>query len=46
MMLYLLFVIKGWEPGRYWNMTAGERALVRAFLLYELEERRDRARNQ
>lgn len=37
--LYLLFRVKGWEPGRYWNMNAGERALVRGFLSYELEQR-------
>jgi len=35
---------KGWEPARYLDMPAGERALVRAFLLQELEDRREAAR--
>ena len=39
--MYLLFVLKGWEPGRYWNMTLGERALAVAFLHREMEERRE-----
>lgn len=40
MILYRLFADKGWPPGRYYGLSAGEKALVRAFLLREQEDRR------
>ena len=38
--LYRLFADKGWPPGRYYGLNAGEKALVRSFLLREQEDRR------
>ena len=40
MILYRLFADKGWPPGWYYGLSAGEKALVRAFLLREQEDRR------
>ena len=38
--MYLLFASWGWAPGQYLGLPAGERALVRAFLLRYLREMR------
>lgn len=40
MLMYLLFREKNWSPGQYWSLPAGEKALVRAFLVRELHQRR------
>lgn len=38
-MAYLLFKLKGWEPGKYYRMDHGERLVTRAFLYKEAKER-------
>ncbi len=38
--MYLLFREKSWTPGQYWSLPAGEKALVRAFLVREIAQRR------
>lgn len=43
--MYLLFRDKGWEPGRYWNLPAGEKALVRSFYLREQRQREEARRS-
>ena len=39
--MYLLFREKNWSPRQYWKLTAGEKALVRAFLVRELIQREE-----
>ena len=42
--MYLLFREKNWAPAQYWARPAGEKALVRAFLVRELEQREEAMR--
>lgn len=42
--MYLLFREKNWSPGQYWSLSAGEKALVRAFLSREIRQRMEAAR--
>lgn len=39
--MYLLFREKNWSPGQYWSLPAGEKALVRAFLVRELQQKKE-----
>lgn len=43
--MYLLFRNKGWAPGQYWGLPAGEKALVRGFLIRELRQRAEARRS-
>lgn len=39
--MYFLFRDKKWEPSKYCNMGEGEKRIVHAFMLRELEDREE-----
>lgn len=42
-MMYLLFRLHSIKPGEYYYMSAGEKAVTRAFMKRELEDRKKEA---
>lgn len=43
---YALFRLKKWKISDYYNMGAGERLITRAFLMQEIEDIKEEARER
>nr|DAJ90891.1 MAG TPA: hypothetical protein [Caudoviricetes sp.]DAZ65551.1 MAG TPA: hypothetical protein [Caudoviricetes sp.] len=38
--MYILFRDKGWKPSDYFNLPPGEKVVVEAFLMQEMDDRK------
>lgn len=38
--MYILFRDKGWKPSDYFNLPSGEKIVVEAFLVQEIQEKK------